>query len=1041
VVKPQDTLKLKTQRRGEADPAPDRLELKRTWWLEFNGKGFTVEDRIKGILSQSWRLGLNPPAQLGRVRVSGQDRLITRLEPQASPGVELRQGMLNLTAESTMPFLKNEISAVGWNHDFQKASVNLRLPPGWKLFTAKGVDQISTSLLKRWSLLDIFIVLIISLAVWRLLNWGWGVIALLGVGLSFHEPAAPQFTWLFLLAALALLKLLPQGRLKRLISLTRWVAVGLLLTTAIPFLVLQARVGLYPQLERPGYYHASLAPDIFSLAKKEPEDVMVKPAPAPSPRMKKAPARVMQAPARGKSYLGDAKNQMAQNALKQRPLAMTDPNALIQTGPGLPDWRWRTINLSWNGPVDKDHRLRLYLLSPAFNLALTWLRVILVALILAALIIPKGNYKGIIKNFGVVVLLAGLLAIPAQNALANDQNYPPEALLKELEARLLKPHECFPNCAVISRMQIKAAFDELAIMLETQSAIDAAVPLPGAGANWGFRKVFLNNNPAPGLARDANGILWALAPKGVNRFLLIADIKNIDRFSINLPLHPKTVAVNAPDWEVNGLGPRGQATSALQLKRKDQSKDGERIESSSLPDFFRVERELVLGLTWQVNTTIKRLTPTKDPSLLKLPLLPGETVNTPGIKVRNHQAELNFSPNQSQLFFTSSLEIAKELKLKATKQTSWSETWTLKISPIWHAGFKGIPMVARQNSTGGFTPRFRPWPGEELTVKIQKPQAIKGRLTTIDQAHLAWLPGNRFDLLKLSLYLRSSQGGQHTIKLPPKARLEQIKIKGKLQPIKPDQGKLTIPLTPGGQKVFVEWRQPGGSFSTLKGPLVDLGTGAVNAKIKLKLPRDRWILWASGPTLGPAVLFWSYLVVILLAGWALGKTSFTPLKAWQWMLLGLGLTQVHPLMALVVAAWLILLGARAQKPPKASWFTFNSVQVGLILWSIAALGVLYTAIEQGLLGIPDMQIQGNNSNAFNLNWTQDRINGVMPRPKVWTLPGLAFHGVMLAWSLWLAFSLLSWLRWGFNCLGKGGYWVKWNYKLPKRKTAQKSKEL
>jgi hypothetical protein len=29
---------------------------------------------------------------------------------------------------------------------------------------------------------------------------------------------------------------------------------------------------------------------------------------------------------------------------------------------------------------------------------------------------------------------------------------------------------------------------------------------------------------------------------------------------------------------------------------------------------------------------------------------------------------------------------------------------------------------------------------------------------------------------------------------------------------------------------------------------------------------------------------------------------------------------------------------------------------------------------------------------------------------------------MLAWSLWLSFALLRWLRWGWRCFATGGIW-------------------
>jgi hypothetical protein len=88
------------------------------------------------------------------------------------------------------------------------------------------------------------------------------------------------------------------------------------------------------------------------------------------------------------------------------------------------------------------------------------------------------------------------------------------------------------------------------------------------------------------------------------------------------------------------------------------------------------------------------------------------------------------------------------------------------------------------------------------------------------------------------------------------------------------------------------------------------------------------------------------------------------------------------------------------------------------------MSTLYSAVENGLLGIPDMQIAGNQSTSRMLNWTQDRIDGLMPAPWVISLPEWVFHILMLFWSLWLAFSLLRWLKWGWQCFSQGGAWKK-----------------
>jgi hypothetical protein len=64
------------------------------------------------------------------------------------------------------------------------------------------------------------------------------------------------------------------------------------------------------------------------------------------------------------------------------------------------------------------------------------------------------------------------------------------------------------------------------------------------------------------------------------------------------------------------------------------------------------------------------------------------------------------------------------------------------------------------------------------------------------------------------------------------------------------------------------------------------------------MPQNRWTILTGGPRLGPAVLFWSYLVALILAALALNNFDPAPLKTYQWLLLGLGLTQVPPITAL-----------------------------------------------------------------------------------------------------------------------------------------------
>ena len=63
-----------------------------------------------------------------------------------------------------------------------------------------------------------------------------------------------DLVWLHLLAVLALLRVLPEGWLRKLVSFWGAGAVAALLVISIPFMGNQVRLGLDPQIEQLGYY-------------------------------------------------------------------------------------------------------------------------------------------------------------------------------------------------------------------------------------------------------------------------------------------------------------------------------------------------------------------------------------------------------------------------------------------------------------------------------------------------------------------------------------------------------------------------------------------------------------------------------------------------------------------------------------------------------------------------------------------------------------------------------------------------------------------
>ena len=248
-------------------------------------------------------------------------------------------------------------------------------------------------------------------------------------------------------------------------------------------------------------------------------------------------------------------------------------------------------------------------------------------------------------------------------------------------------------------------------------------------------------------------------------------------------------------------------------------------------------------------------------------------------------------------------------------------------------------------------------------------------------------------------------------------------INGRSQPVRLEDRTLSLPVKPGSQAVEIAWREPTGTSTWLRTSSVDLGASSVNAQIELHVPRDRWPLFTGGPTLGPAVLFWGLLLVIMLVAAGLAQIPLTPLRMWQWGLLGIGLSQIPIWMALVVVGWFLALGGRRQfSVDTMTKRAFNLMQIGLGLWTIATMAFLVIAIERGLLGTPDMQIAGNGSSTYFLRWYQDQAEPILPHGWVLSVPLWVYRFLMLGWSLWLAVAILKWIRWAWECFSAGGYW-------------------
>jgi len=595
---------------------------------------------------------------------------------------------------------------------------------------------------------------------------------------------------------------------------------------------------------------------------------------------------------------------------------------------------------------------------------------------------------------------------------------------RKFRERLLAPPRCAPNCLAVSRLLLEADPEILRVRLEVSADAVATLALPGSAQQWLPTEVLLDGQSATALRRE-EGRLILVVPPGVHQVLLEGRISGRKTVQLALGMVPGYAQARATGWKVDGIHADGRADGTLQLTRDEARSPvtGGELRTVTMPPFVRVERHLRFGMTWEVDTEVIRLSAAGSAAVLSVPLIPGEAVNTPDVHVEDGKVLVNLGPQAGRTGWHSTLDPLGRVSLTAPADGAWVEAWTLDVGTMWHVILGGIPPLYPTHPGDEHRPTWEPWPGESVDLRFERPAGAGGQTLTVDSTELSVSPGLRATDAELSLAIRSSRGVQHQVTLPTGAELLQATVGGQGQPLRLENGRVTLPLTPGLSRVQLRWREARGLQPLFSPAAVDIGAPAVNNSVVLHLPTDRWVLLAGGPLVGPSVLFWSLLLVTVLVAVALGRVKLVPLGTMSWVLLGVGLTQVPVVAGAIVVACLLAFGWRAKHGASiVSDRGFNALQIMLALLVALSLIILFAAVRQGLLGAPDMQVQGNGSTASQLQWFQDRTIGRLPSPWVLSVPLLVYRLAMLAWALWLVTALLRWLRWGAAAATSGGIW-------------------
>jgi hypothetical protein len=1013
-------LRVSERSRGMAAADANQLQLTRLEWLDFSGRGYTVVDRIVGRMRQGWRLDLAAPYALESVR-RGEDEflLVTGGEPSGSSGVEVRDQELDLRAVSRLPHSGGAQPATGWRQRFMHVSGQLMVAPGFRLIAAVGPDAAPQAWLERWGLLDLFAVLLISTVTGRLFGLRLALIAIAAVVLTHQESDAPTWLWLNFLVALALLKAVPEGRLKSWAARYRLLALALLLLALVPFAITQVRTALYPALEANALPYNAAAVDTVT-------ELRV-PAAAPPAAFNQPTSAAVQGLVQEKvaKYSSPSSLQETVVTAQRRQVAPLgyEPGVQVQAGPGLPDWRYHSYEYSWSGPVEASASAR-FLISPPW-LTSAW-RVLGIALSVLLLIqlTRDSQLPAWLRRLpastalALLALLGGAAIGPQARAAAT----PDQHLLSELQARLLAPPKCAPDCATIVAARVTVGA-RLTVLLEV-SALDAVgVALPAADPAWTPDTVQIDGAAAGWVFRKGDGARYVSVAPGSHAVRLEGSLQGIDGLALGFPLRPQSIEVSADGWESSGVTARRLVSGALQLIRRRiaPAGAGAMARQEEFPPFVSVARLFRLAQQWTIETSVQRVAPQSSAFSVRVPVLAQEAVTTPGLEVAQGTVLVGLAAGEHEAQFSSVVPVLEQLDLVAATDVPYAERWQFDVSPTWHADFSGVPQVAPEQGEGAWRFEYYPRPGERLQVRITRPQPLAGATVAFDHVRLDVAAGKRSSDAALALRYRSTQGGRQTLHLPQSAEVTSVQSDGQPLALRPEHGELSLAALPGAHTWSILWQEGSGARLLTRSPPVGLSAPASNVTLSVRLPEDRWVLLAFGGGVGPTILYWGELLVFVIVATLIGRSRRTPLATREWLLLGIGLSTfswgVFALFLLFVA----LFEWRARRGASTDPRRFNLTQAALALLALAAVVAVVAAVPRGLLAHPDMRIVGTGPGG-ELSWFIDQAREQLPRVGVLSVPLWWYKLAMLAWALWLSFALTRWIKWAWEVYSRDGLW-------------------
>jgi hypothetical protein len=614
--------------------------------------------------------------------------------------------------------------------------------------------------------------------------------------------------------------------------------------------------------------------------------------------------------------------------------------------------------------------------------------------------------------------------------------YPADFSLEKLEQQYIESKLCNDNCGLFTGLKLKSAdLASRTVVFEVPVSASqlTTVVLPFNANNFNWVNFSIDGKKTQSIMASQDRIIVAV-PKGSHVVEVTAKLK-ADQLRISLAEDPKyfenNSSINAQVTQSGGnfffeIESKKVASNEVAASHEKELEISKEIFDKPL---YTIQREIYLSDKWKVRTTVSNIMPGASNKVtnISVPLLDGEKPLDSDLQIADGKVTLSLSG--SAITWESSLTPKDKMVLKNTDIKNL-ETWVVYNENSWLYNYEGMnPIATGSDNKYKSINTWVMWPEEKVNLSFSLPKIAEGQTTNVTNFSLVNDSTTNPLEYDAKFTINTSIGGRYIVKFEDKATeaLEVMIGKNKVE-TKIKDGILPLDLLAGENHIFVKFKS-GEPSIIQKIPVIKFETPVTNASFQLDL-KNRWIMFAGGADIRPAVLIWGMLLGFMLFAWFLNKNTRTPLGLVSWLLLFFGLSQTAWMTSFLIVGWILAFSFREQylkKLEQEKLLTankFNSIQTALGVVSFVGLVTLISVVATGLMSNPDVFTVGHGTYKSNLYWYIQSWDGVDNSPWVLSLPMNAYRVLILGWGVWLAFSLMSWLKWMWQEYSKFGYWKK-----------------